>query len=88
VGKRTLSELALVLSVYDKSGRDAALDRIRKSSGIVYLDQARTSVTRIIEVDGGANDGTVRIVDSTATSLRRLVEGQRSSFLRSQVRSS
>jgi CHASE3 domain sensor protein len=74
-GKRTLSELALVLSVYDKSGRDAALDRIRKSSGIVYLDQARTSVTKIIEVDGGANDGTSRIVYSTATSLRRLVEG-------------
>src|ERR1700683_2996435 len=33
-GKRTLSELALLLSLYEKSGREAALDRIRKSSGI------------------------------------------------------
>jgi CHASE3 domain sensor protein len=74
-GKQTLSELGLVVALYDKSGRDVALDRIRKSSGIVYLDQARSSVAKIIEVDGGASDGNSQIVIRSASSLRRLIEG-------------
>ena len=43
-GAQAMSELALVVSLYDNKGREAALDRIRKSSGIVYLDQARSRV--------------------------------------------
>jgi CHASE3 domain sensor protein len=50
-GTRTLNELTLVLALYEKSGRDAALERIQKSSGIVYLDQARDSVVQILDTD-------------------------------------
>jgi CHASE3 domain sensor protein len=72
-GKRTLSELGVVLSLYEKNGRDSALERIRGSSGIVYLDQARGSVAKILEVDGGNADGN-KIVGNAVTSLRRLAE--------------
>jgi CHASE3 domain sensor protein len=71
-GTRTLSELALILSLYDRTGRDAALDRIRKGSVIVYLDQARNNVAKIQEVDGGAFDLASQIVNKSLSSLRRL----------------
>jgi CHASE3 domain sensor protein len=74
-GTRTLSELAAVVSLYDGTGRDAALERIRKSSGVVYLDQARSSVARILEVDGGALDGTSQIVTRAVSLFRRLAAG-------------
>ena len=74
-GTRTLAELALVVSLYEKSGRDAALDRIRKSAGVVYLDQARNIVAMILSVDGGAADGTSQITDRDVSYLRRLAEG-------------
>jgi CHASE3 domain sensor protein len=74
-GTRTLAELALVASLYEKSGRDAALDRIRKSAGIVYLDQARNTVAMILSVDGGAADGTGQITTRAVSYLRRLAEG-------------
>jgi len=80
-GTRTVSELALVVSLYEKSGRDAALERIRKSSGIVYLDQARNSVVKIQEVDGGSSDGTMGIIARALSSLRRLAEGGVALFL-------
>jgi CHASE3 domain sensor protein len=80
-GTNTLSELALVVSLYEKSGRDAALDRIRKSSGIVYLDQARNNVTKIQEVDGGNGDGATLIIARALSSLRRLAAGGIALFL-------
>jgi CHASE3 domain sensor protein len=80
-GTRTLGELALVFSLYEKSGRDAALDRIRKSSGIVYLDQARNSVARIKETDGGAFDGSIQLITKAMSSLRRLAAGSVALFL-------
>ena len=40
-GDRTVAELASIISLYDGGSRDKALDRIRKGSGIVYLNQAR-----------------------------------------------
>jgi CHASE3 domain sensor protein len=72
-GKRTAGELGAVLSLYEKPGRDAALERIRSSSAIVYLDQARGSVAKILEVDGSA-DGSRKIITRAETSLRRLAE--------------
>jgi CHASE3 domain sensor protein len=72
-GKRTAGELGAVLSLYEKPGRDAALERIRRSSAIVYLDQARGSVTKILDVDGNF-DGSRKIIDRADTSLRRLAE--------------
>ena len=74
-GTRTLSELAMVVSLYDRTGRDAALERIRKSSGIVYLDQARNSVAKIQDVDGGPFDLTSRTVTSVLSYFRRLLAG-------------
>jgi CHASE3 domain sensor protein len=71
-GTHTLGELALVVSLYENSGRDAALERIRKSSGIVYLDQARSSVAKILDVDDGPADGAGRITGNAVLALRRL----------------
>jgi CHASE3 domain sensor protein len=75
-GKRTLDELALVASLYDKGGREAALERIRKGSGIVYLDQARNIAAKIQEVDGGAADGLNQTLTRRAIfTLHRLAAG-------------
>ncbi len=74
-GTRTLAELALVVSLYEKSGREAALERVRKSSGIVYLDQARNSVAKILEIDGGVADRTAQVIRRASSSLRRLAAG-------------
>ena len=71
-GERVLAELTQFLSLYDKTGRDAAIERIRKSSGIVYLDQARNSVAKIQEVDGGPFDQTGETLTRSLSSLRRL----------------
>jgi CHASE3 domain sensor protein len=72
-GKRTLDELALISSLYDKGGRDAALERIRKGSGIVYLDQARNIAAKIQEVDGGAADLiSQRLTRNAVSALLRL----------------
>lgn len=80
-GKRTLDELAQVVSLYEKGGREAALDRIRKSSGIVYLDQARDIVVKIREVDGGGFYGTTEIITRAVSSFRRLAAGASALFL-------
>ncbi|HEX4134987.1 MAG TPA: CHASE3 domain-containing protein [Bryobacteraceae bacterium] len=71
-GTRALNELALIISVYEKTGRDAALERIRKGAGTVYLDQARSSVATIAEIDGGAADLTRTIILSALSAIRRL----------------
>ena len=50
-GDRVVSELALIVSLYDAGSRDKALDRIRKSAGIAYLDQARETTRKIEEMN-------------------------------------
>ncbi len=80
-GTRTLDELALVVSLYEKSGRDAALERIRKSSAIVYLDQARDAVKQIQTADGGAMDGNSELILRSLLFLARLAEGAAALFL-------
>lgn len=80
-GTRTMNELATVVSLFEKSGRDAALDRIRKSTAIVYLDQARNSVAKIQEFDSGPVDLTMPVIIRSLASLRRLAEGGAALFL-------
>ena len=57
-GTRTIDELAAIVSLHDGSGRDPALDRIRKSSAIVYLNEARDCLGRIVEAVGGDEGNT------------------------------
>jgi CHASE3 domain sensor protein len=73
-GTRTLNELAAVVSLYEKSGRDAALERIRKGSGTVYLDQARNIVAMILEVDARGAFGATQIVTRAALSARSIAK--------------
>lgn len=80
-GTRTMDELASVVAVFEKSGREPALDRIRKSTAIAYLDQARNSVTKIEDYDGGRIDQTMPIIITSLKALRRLTEGGAALFL-------
>jgi CHASE3 domain sensor protein len=80
-GIRTMDELAAVVSLFEKSGRDPALDRIRKSTAITYLDQARNSVAKIEEFDGGPVDLTMPVIIRSLRALRRLAEGGAVLFL-------
>jgi CHASE3 domain sensor protein len=70
-GTRTADEVAAVMSVYEKNGRDAALDRIRKSSGIVYLNEARAALTKLQVIDYEEN---TKAIFRTLASLRHLME--------------
>jgi CHASE3 domain sensor protein len=80
-GTRTMAELATMVSLFEKSGREPALDRIRKSTAIVYLDQARNSVAKIQEFDSGPVDLTMPVIIRSLASLRRLAEGGAALFL-------
>ena len=55
-GSRVMNELAQIVSLYEAGSREAALDRVRKGSGIVYLEQARDAVDQIRQIDGLAAD--------------------------------
>ena len=71
-GKRTMDELSIVVSTYDKYGQNPALDRIRKSSAIVYLDQARKATDDVTRTDGGSADGTREVVSRAFSSFTRI----------------
>jgi CHASE3 domain sensor protein len=49
-GDRTVKEIAAIMALYDEGAHEKALDRIHKSSGIVYLDQAHESMAKIIDL--------------------------------------
>jgi CHASE3 domain sensor protein len=75
-GARTLDELAAVVSLYDKDVREAALSRVRKGSGIVYLDEAREIAAKIREIDGRNLDGASQSLLATpARSIRHVAWG-------------
>jgi CHASE3 domain sensor protein len=75
-GTRVLNELALITSLYDKGSRDAALDRIRKGSAIVYLEQARDQVANIKQLDGlAADEADQLLARTTLRSELRLAGG-------------
>ena len=74
-GPRTMEELAAVVAVYEKSGQQAALERIRRSSGITYLNEAREAVGEIKLADGPGHDGTARLIGRMMTSFSHLLKG-------------
>jgi CHASE3 domain sensor protein len=80
-GTRVLDELALITSLYEKGSREAALDRIRKGSAIVYLEQARDQVAKIKQLDGlAADEADQSLVRDTLRSQRRLAAGAAALF--------
>lgn len=75
-GTRVVNELAAVVSLHEGGSRDAALDRIRRSSAIVYLEQARDLVARIEQIDSfGADETDQVLITNTLGSQRRLAAG-------------
>jgi hypothetical protein len=71
-GSHVVGELALIVSLYDGGSRDKALDQIRKSASIVYLDQAREITRKLQEIDDGdANAFSFRL--RSRLRLRRLI---------------
>ena len=75
-GTRVLNELTLITSLYDKGSRDAALDRIRKGSAIVYLEQARDQEANIKQLDGlAADEADQSLARATLRSQQRLAGG-------------
>jgi CHASE3 domain sensor protein len=75
-GARVLDELAAVVSLRNEGSSAAALDRLRKGSAIVYLEQARAIAEKVREGSSqAANDADRRIVLTAPARQRHLVEG-------------
>jgi hypothetical protein len=74
-GSRVTAELAAVVVLCDKKGREAALQRIEKGSAIVYLTQARAAAGRIEAVDGGPFDWNRALITRVTASQQRLRMG-------------
>jgi CHASE3 domain sensor protein len=80
-GTRVLNELTAIFALRDRGSRDAALERIKKGSGIAYLDQARDLVTKIQRLDGTAADKVnLRVINKALLSDRRLAAGAAALF--------
>lgn len=71
-GKQTMDELAAVIAIYEKSGREPAVERIRKSSSIVYLDQTQKALAAIVGEVGTGVEGNSRAVTRTISSVTRV----------------
>lgn len=70
---KVLDELAAVVELEDKGSRDAALERIRKGSAIVYLEQARDLVASIQQQDGiEADEADQRLIRDVLQAQRRV----------------
>lgn len=70
---KVLDELAAVVELADKGSRDAALERIRKGSAIVYLEQARDLVANIQQQDGlAADEGDQTLIREVLQAHRRV----------------
>jgi CHASE3 domain sensor protein len=69
-GGRTLDELAQTIAISDKDGRDAALARIRKGSGLVYLGKARDLAVQIEHLEEEALDDSSKML--TLLGLRAI----------------
>lgn len=74
-GSRVMDELAAIFSLRDQGYTAAAMDRLRKGSAIVYLEQARTSAEKLREVSSkNANEADQRIATMAPQQRRHLVE--------------
>jgi CHASE3 domain sensor protein len=75
-GVRALDELAAVISLRNEGSTAAALDRLRKGSAIVYLEQARKIEDKLREASSTtANDNDRRISMTAPARHRHLAEG-------------
>jgi CHASE3 domain sensor protein len=75
-GARTIDELAAVISLRDEGSTASALDRLRKGSAIVYLEQARKVEDKLREASrSAANDNDRRIAMTAPARHRHLAEG-------------
>jgi CHASE3 domain sensor protein len=80
-GARVQTELALIASLADKGPRDAALERIRKGSDIVYLGQARALLMTLQGLTGFSADETDQsLIRETLKSEKRLIWGAAALF--------
>lgn len=60
---RVLDEMNAVMTLADQGKRDAALDRIRKGSEVVYLEQARDKVAEMERFEGlDADEGNQQLI--------------------------
>lgn len=53
-GKRSAGEMETIRSIYEKSGKEPALDRLRKGGPGVFIDQAREGFAEIDQLYGTA----------------------------------
>ena len=75
-GARVLDELAAVFSLRNEGSTASALDRLRKGSAIVYLQQARTIAQKLREESSDtANQADRNIVTIGPSRNRHLVAG-------------
>lgn len=72
-GQRTAGELAALISIYQKDGRDPAIARIGKSSSIVYLDQTYQQMTEIVRWHENYAIGSGMLKRSDRSSFRLVV---------------
>ncbi len=70
-GARVLDELAAVVSLRNEGSTAAALDRLRKGSAIVYLQQARNSEKKLQESSTEAANQADRRIESTVIPRQR-----------------
>jgi CHASE3 domain sensor protein len=81
-GARVLDELAALVSLRNEGSTAAALDRLRKGSAIVYLEQARTAAEKLREeFSETANLTDRRITEAAPVRNRHLAEGAGALFV-------
>lgn len=74
-GASVLKELEQTVSLYDQGSIDAALNRLRKGTAIVYLGQIRETVAEILRLDSLAADETNQsFINGALQVQRRLIE--------------
>jgi CHASE3 domain sensor protein len=81
-GGRVLDELAAVFSLRNEGSTAAALDRLRKGSALVYLEQARAIADKLREGSSNAANQTEQRLAMTAPARHRhLAEGAGALFV-------
>ncbi len=81
-GSRVLDELAALFAMRNEGSAPAALDRLRKGSAYVYLEQSRkVAETLRIGVGGAANDTEMRFASTVPARHRHLAEGAAALFV-------
>jgi CHASE3 domain sensor protein len=71
---RVMDELAALVALQDKGAHDAAIERLRKGSAIVYLEQSRKVIAQFQEVDGHFADETDQaLINGVMGSQRRFL---------------